>query len=176
MVMFNDLERKIIAIVQGDMPVEKNPYRVIAEQVGTDEETVLSVLRNLNDRGIIRRFGATLRHQKTGYNANAMVAWQVDEGRVEEVGKLMASFAAVSHCYRRNPANHWPYNLYTMVHAMDEASCRSIAASISEKTAVDTYAILFSRKELKKTSMQYFDDDPDFSDDCSDDFSDQSSD
>ncbi len=157
--MFSDLERKIIALVQGDMPIEKYPYRVIAEKVGTDEETVLSVLRNLNDRGIIRRFGATLRHQKTGFTANAMVAWRVDETRVEEVGKLMASFNQVSHCYRRNPSELWPYNLYTMVHATDEASCRAIAANISKKTAVDFYELLFSRKELKKTSMQYFSDD-----------------
>ncbi len=159
--MFSDLERKIIALVQGDMPVEKYPYRVIAEQAGTDEETVLSVLRNLNEEGIIRRFGATLRHQKTGLTANAMVAWRVDEDRVEEVGQLMASFDQVSHCYRRNPAKDWPYNLYTMVHAADESSCREIVATISEKTAVEAYEILFSRKELKKTSMQYFDDDPD---------------
>ncbi|MCD6585835.1 MAG: Lrp/AsnC family transcriptional regulator [Desulfobacteraceae bacterium] len=159
--MFNNLERKIIALVQGDLPVDKYPYRVIAEKVGTDEETVLSVLRDLNDRGIIRRFGATLRHQKTGFTANAMVAWRVDEDRAEEVGKRMASFDQVSHCYRRNPAKDWPYNLYTMVHAADETACRKIVATISEKTAVVDYEILFSRKELKKTSMQYFDDDPD---------------
>ena len=159
--MFNNLERKIIALVQGDLPVEKYPYRVIAEKVGTDEETVLSVLRDLNDRGIIRRFGATLRHQKTGFTANAMVAWRVDEDRAEEVGKQMASFDQVSHCYRRNPAKDWPYNLYTMVHAADETACRKIVATISEKTAVVDYEILFSQKELKKTSMQYFDDDPD---------------
>jgi len=160
--MFSDLERKIIALVQGDMPVEKRPYRVIADKLGVEEEMVLSVLRDLCDRGVIRRFGATLRHQKSGFNANAMVAWCVDEDRVEEIGKLMASFDQVSHCYRRNPAKDWPYNLYTMVHAIDEASCRKITANISKKAAVDTYEILFSRKELKKTSMQYFDDDPDF--------------
>ncbi|MEZ4567572.1 MAG: hypothetical protein R2860_11650 [Desulfobacterales bacterium] len=45
-----------------------------------------------------------------------------------------------------------------MVHAMGEPACRAIAAEIAEKTGVNTYEILFSRKELKKTSMQYFDD------------------
>ena len=160
--MFNDLEKKIIALIQGDMPVEKHPYRIIANKAGTDEKTVLAVIQDLNDRGIIRRFGATLRHQKSGFNANAMVAWRVDEDRVEQVGQLMASFDQVSHCYRRDPAKDWPYNLYTMVHATDESACREIAADISQKTAVNTYEILFSRKELKKTSMQYFDDDTDF--------------
>jgi len=160
--MFNDLEKKIIAFIQGDIPVEKHPYRTIAQTVGTDEQTVLAVIQKLNDKGIIRRFGATLRHQKSGFNANAMVAWCVDEDRVEEVGPLMASFDQVSHCYRRNPAKDWPYNLYTMVHATDEDDCRKIAADISRKTGVDSYEILFSRQELKKTSMQYFDDETDF--------------
>ncbi|MEZ4567573.1 MAG: Lrp/AsnC family transcriptional regulator [Desulfobacterales bacterium] len=90
--MFTDLEKKIIALIQGDMPVEKRPYQVIAETIGTDEKTVLTTVRDLVDRGIIRRFGATLRHQKSGFTANAMVAWQVDEDRVDGVGKIMASF------------------------------------------------------------------------------------
>ncbi|MDA8403380.1 MAG: Lrp/AsnC family transcriptional regulator [Desulfobacteraceae bacterium] len=162
--MFTDLEKKIIALVQGDIPVEHRPYLSIAGKLGVDEETVLSVLKDLCDRGIIRRFGATLRHQKSGFTANAMVAWVVDEDRVNEVGKMMADFDQVSHCYRRDPAPGWPYNFYTMVHATDEAACREIAGRISQKTGVDNYAVLFSRKELKKTSMQYFDDDPDFTD------------
>jgi hypothetical protein len=43
-----------------------------------------------------------------------------------------------------------------MIHAKDEASCREIARKISHETSVNTYKVLFSRKELKKTSMQYF--------------------
>lgn len=161
-IMFTDLEKKIIALIQGDMPVEPRPYQSIAEKIGTDEETVLAVLKDLCGRGIIRRFGATLRHQKSGFTANAMVAWQVPENRVTAVGKRMAACDAVSHCYRRNPAKDWPYNLYTMVHATAEAACREIAEDLARQADVDQYEILFSRKELKKTSMQYFDDDPDF--------------
>lgn len=160
--MFTDLEKKIISLIQGDMPVEPHPYRSIAEKIGTSEATVISILKDLCDRGVIRRFGATLRHQKSGFTANAMIAWQVDEEQVKAVGKKMAACEAVSHCYRRNPAKDWPYNLYTMVHAADEPSCRAIAEDLSRKSGVRTYEILFSRQELKKTSMQYFDDDPDF--------------
>ncbi len=66
------------------------------------------------------------------------------------------SFNQISHCYRRNPTPDWPYNLYTMIHGKDEESCRVIAGQIAEKTSVTSYTILFSRKELKKTSMVYF--------------------
>jgi DNA-binding Lrp family transcriptional regulator len=155
--MPNDVEKKIIAALQGDMPVTPRPYREIGETVGLDEDTVLAVVKDLSDRGVIRRFGATLRHQKSGFTANAMVAWQVAEERVEAVGEQIAAHEAVTHCYRRDPAPDWPYNLYTMVHAPDEAGCREIARRISEETGVDRYTLLFSRRELKKTSMQYFD-------------------
>ena len=120
--------------------------------------------QNLNDlckRGVIRRFGATLRHQKTGFTANAMVAWQVKEDRIEEVGEKMASFHQVSHCYRRDPTDTWPYNLYTMIHANDEQSCRQTARKLAETASIDDYTLLFSQEELKKTSMVYFPSDED---------------
>ncbi len=154
--MISELEKKILSLIQEDIPITKRPYLEMAEKIGISEDVLLENLQALCDRGVIRRYGATLRHQKSGFSANAMVAWEVDEERVDEVGKKMASFRQVSHCYRRNPTQDWPYNLYTMVHARDEASCRSIAKRISDETSVDKYSLLFSRRELKKTSMKYF--------------------
>ena len=154
--MLTDLEKKIIASIQVDMAITERPYLEISEKLGITEETLLESLQRLCDRGFIRRFGATLRHQKTGFTANAMAAWQVDEERVEEVGNRLASFKQVSHCYRRNPTGDWPFNLYTMIHANDEESCRQTARNMSQEAGVENYSLLFSRKELKKTSMVYF--------------------
>jgi DNA-binding Lrp family transcriptional regulator len=159
--MLTELEKKIIASIQEDMPIVDRPYLKISQALGISEENLLESLQSLCNRGFIRRFGATLRHQKTGFTANAMVAWQVDEDRVEDVGNRMAAFKQVSHCYRRNPNNRWPYNLYTMIHANDKESCRQTARRMSQATGVENYALLFSRKELKKTSMVYFPSDED---------------
>ena len=152
--MLSEFEKKIIAATQGDIPVTQRPYRDIAEEIGISEE-------DLCDRGIVRRFGATLRHQKSGITANAMVAWQVDETVVEQAGETLAGFSAVSHCYRRNPAPGWPYNLYTMVHATNEQECLETTRQMAEQAGIEKYTVLFSRRELKKTSMQYFDDEND---------------
>ena len=154
--MLTKLEKKIIASLQEDIAVTAQPYLEIADNLGVSEKALLETLQGLCDRGFIRRYGATLRHQKTGFTANAMAAWQVDEDHIDEVGDKMASFREVSHCYRRNPTNRWPYNLYTMIHASDEAACRQTAQSMSEAASVENYTLLFSRKELKKTSMVYF--------------------
>jgi len=154
--MLTELEKRIIASIQDDIAITERPYLEIAKNLGISQEALLKKLKDLSNRGIIRRYGATIRHQKSGFEANAMAAWEVDEDRIDEVGKTLASFSQVSHCYRRNPTGDWPYNLYTMIHAKDEKSCREIVRKMSDKASVDTYILLFSRKELKKTSMKYF--------------------
>ena len=163
--MLTELEKSVIAAIQGDITVDRRPYRHIADSLGISEEHLLEVLQRLSDRGVIRRFGATIRHQKSGFAANAMGAWEVDEDRIEAVGKIMAGFKQVSHCYRRNPTRDWPYNLYTMIHAKDKAACRETARKMSEKSGVDKFALLFSHRELKKTSMHYFSEDTNNEDD-----------
>lgn len=154
--MLTELEKRIIASIQSDIAVTQRPYLEIAKKLGISEEIFLEKLEDLCDKGVIRRFGATIRHQKSGFEANAMVAWKVDENHIDGAGEKMASFKEVSHCYRRNPTDDWPYNLYTMIHAKDEESCRQIARNISAETSIDNYTLLFSRRELKKTSMKYF--------------------
>ncbi|MDJ0781087.1 MAG: Lrp/AsnC family transcriptional regulator [Desulfosarcinaceae bacterium] len=154
--MLTEIEKRVIASIQGDMPIVEQPYREIAHAIGIREEELLAVLQSLVDRGIMRRFGATLRHQRSGFDANAMTAWQVDEARIEEVGALMAAFPQVSHCYRRDPKPTWPYNLYTMIHGTSEADCIATAREMAAKAGVSTYELLFSKEELKKTSMTYF--------------------
>jgi DNA-binding Lrp family transcriptional regulator len=160
--MLTELEKQVIKAVQEDIPVTRRPFLKMAQNLGISEERFLEVLQNLCDQGIIRRLGATLRHQQSGFTANAMVAWRVDEDRVARVGRIMASFPEVSHCYRRDPKPDWPYNLYTMIHARDEVACLETARKMAQKTGVDTYTLLFSKKELKKTSMKYFALDEDF--------------
>jgi siroheme decarboxylase len=156
--MFTKLEKKIIAMLQADIPVVERPFLEMAGKLGITEDEFLNVVQDLNGRGLIRRFGATLKHQKSGFKANAMVAWKVEEDQVERVGSIMAAFQEITHCYRRNPAPGWPYNLYTMVHAGDKNQCVAIVKNISKATNQTEYEILFSKKELKKISMTYFED------------------
>ncbi|TWI75306.1 AsnC family transcriptional regulator [Desulfobotulus alkaliphilus] len=154
--MLTEIEKKVIAAIQGDIPLEANPYEILAEGLGMEEEAFLGILKSLDEKKLIRRYGATLRHQKSGFSANAMVAWKAPEEKIQEIGETMAGFEAVSHCYRRDPKPGWPYNLYTMVHARSQDSCRDIVGQMAQKTGLSDYSMLFSIRELKKTSMRYF--------------------
>ena len=154
--MIDDLDKQVIRLIQGDLPVTRRPFAILAEKVGIREEEFLKRVNKLKDRGILRRFGATLRHQKAGYGANAMVAWLVPDERIDEVGKKLAQYREVTHCYQRNPQGDWKYNLFSMVHGSDPDQCHKIAARMSDAVGIREYALLFSEKEFKKTSMEYF--------------------
>jgi len=154
--MVDDPDKKIIGLLQDDMPMDPRPFAIMADQVGITEEQFLSMVKSMVDSGIIRRFGATLHHQKAGFSANAMVAWIVPDSKVEEAGRIMAGFREVSHCYQRVTQGDWKYNVYTMIHGNSRDECREIARRISKNTGINEYAVLFSEKEFKKTSMEYF--------------------
>jgi DNA-binding Lrp family transcriptional regulator len=152
----SDLEKAIIRELTGDLQVQSQPFAPIAQHLGITQRELLRIVRQLKDDGSIRRFGATLRHRNTGFSANAMVVWKVPEEKIDPVGRAMASFKEVTHCYHRRPQRDWNYNLFTMVHGTSEEECRQIAQKISRVTAITDYQLLFSRKELKKTTMRYF--------------------
>ena len=136
MALIDDLDKRIIALIQGDLPLDPRPFAVMADQLGITEDEFMERVRSLKKKGVIRRFGATLYHQEAGFGANAMVAWLVPDEQVDEVGKVMADFREVTHCYQRRPQRDWKYNLYTMVHGDNEDACHQIAQRISQKTGM----------------------------------------
>ena len=154
--MVDELDKKIISLLQKDIPVDPQPYKIIADQLGVEEDEVLNKIEAMVKKGVIRRFGATLYHQEAGFSANAMVAWVIPEENVDKIGRVMAGFREVTHCYHRRPQKNWKYSLYTMIHGDTREECYDIAKKMSEKTGMNEYSLLFSEKEFKKTSMEYY--------------------
>ncbi|KIX15852.1 siroheme decarboxylase subunit beta [Dethiosulfatarculus sandiegensis] len=156
--MIAEIDKKIIARLQGDLELTPRPFAAMAKKLGLSEAQVVERIRDLSDKGIMRRFGATLRHQQSGFSANVMVAWQIKPDKTEETGEKLAAYRFVSHCYERETPNpeDFPYNLYTMVHGRSKEECLELVKEMAKAVCAEDYALLFSKKELKKTSMSYF--------------------
>ena len=157
--MLDDLDRRIIRRACGDIGSSAHPFREMAGELGLDETKLLRRLRTYKQRGMLRRFGAILKHQQAGFVANGMSVWNVPDGDVVRVGEQMAAAREVSHCYERPRLPDWPYNLFGMIHGRSEDECRTVAARMAREIGIDDYRVLFSLREFKKTSMVYFDDD-----------------
>ncbi len=154
---YTEKEQAILQCVQSNLSNSLTPYADVAREVGCSEEDVLELLRHMRDEGTIRRFGACIKHQRTGWTHNAMVSWQVDEADAERCGQLAASHKQISHCYYRpSPTADWPYVLYTMVHGRSEEECRAVIGEVQKSTGIENYTVLESIQELKKISMTYF--------------------
>lgn len=155
-IVIDDIDKSIIRHIQGDIPLESRPFATIASEIGITEKELIARIHKLKQKGIIRRFGATLRHQIAGFSANAMIAWDVPDARIDEIGETLSTFKEVTHCYQRPPQKDWHFNLYTMIHADTKERCYQIAKKMAEVVGIKNYVILFSEKEYKKTSMRYF--------------------
>jgi DNA-binding Lrp family transcriptional regulator len=154
--MLSEQDRQIIIELQKGLPLASRPFRLMGERLHLSEETIIKRIAFLKGSGLIRRFGAAVRHRDLGIKANAMVVWDVPGYKTDEAGGIMAGFKEVSHCYQRPRYQGWPYNLFTMVHGRTRDECIRTAEQISIATGIKKYELLFSTAELKKTSMRYF--------------------
>lgn len=154
--MLDKLDKKIIRAMQGDFPLVAEPFKQIAEEVGITEDELIKRLEGYKKSGKLRKMGAVLRHRQIGFAANALCAWVVPKERVEETAQKMAKNPAVSHCYDRTIYPDWPYNVYTMLHGRSREECEKIADELAAENNLTDRIMLYSVKEWKKTSMQYF--------------------
>jgi len=151
----SDIEARVLAILQEGFAGSREPYKQMAERAGMDTGKFLEILKDFKRSGKLRRIGAIVNHIKMGLTGSAMVAWQVESGRIEQVGTILAGFGQVSHAYERQTDDNWPYNIYKMVHGADVREVEDTISKMSRASGVTTYKILITEKELKKAPPRY---------------------
>ena len=150
------IQIQLIKELQEDLPVISTPFGDILARLGLSDSQFFAMLKDLKEKGILRRLCAVVKHQNLGFKANAMGVWNVSSEKIEQVGGKMAQFKAVSHCYQRPTYEDWPYSLFTMVHAKDKDECENILKEISKATGIKEYKSLYSLREFKKKRIKYF--------------------
>jgi len=150
-------ERRLVAAVGAGLPLVPAPYQRVALDLGLSQAEVIAHLAKMLGDGRIRRIGAVVRHRRLGYEANAMVVWDVPDERVAALGPELARDPAVTLCYRRaRSAPEWPYNLYCMVHGR-----RRSRALYDVKRITGLYApgfpraVLFSNRCFAQRAARY---------------------
>ena len=152
----SDLDVAFIKEMQEDLPLISRPFDPMAERLGMTVDELFAYGEKLVERRLMRRYSAVLYHRRAGFNANAMIVWKVPEERAQEVGEIMATSPAVTHCYQRPTYDDWHYSHFTMIHATTKDECESIATDIGEKTGLTDRLLLYSTREYKKTRVRYF--------------------
>ena len=156
-VALSPTDRAVVNELQQDLPLTARPFDQMSARLPMGVDEFLSHCQALIQRGVMRRFSASISHNILGFVANAMGCWKVPADMVETAGRKMATVQEISHCYERKTSPLWPYNLYAMMHAHTKETCESIAGKASAETGLDEngFVLLFSTKEVKKTRVRY---------------------
>jgi len=152
------VQRRLVARLADGLPLVEAPYAALGAAVGLSESAVIETLRAWLAIGVIRRFGAVLRHRALGYAANAMVVWDVPDDLVRDCGLRAAQLAEVTLCYRRTrrmPA--WPFNLYCMLHGTERTVVDAAIERVARDAMLDGYPrqVLFSRRCFTQRGARY---------------------
>jgi len=150
-------DRKLIAATQAGLPLDPDPWGVIAERTGIPRDEVMARLRAMSERGVIRRVGLVPNHYKLGWVANGMSVWDIPDELTDELGRKVGNLPFVTHCYRRPRREpDWPYNLFAMVHGRTRSEVEGKVGRIAMvlKPHARGFEVLYSTRILKKTGMR----------------------
>lgn len=155
----NDLSPKdkaLIEALQRDLPDGLRPLGVLVDRLGLTFDDFIAATARLREMGILRRYAGSFGHQRLGYRAGLMVAWQAAPDQVDSSGRLFAGYAAVSHCYLRTTHMDWPFGLYTMIHGRTATDCQATLDDMRRRSKLDCRHTLSSVREFKKTRVELF--------------------
>ncbi|HEY8304163.1 MAG TPA: Lrp/AsnC family transcriptional regulator [Solirubrobacteraceae bacterium] len=97
----DDLDRRLLNLMQGSFPIEPRPYLRVAELAEIDEAQAMSRVRRLLDERIIRQVTPIFDTRALGYSS-MLVAAKVDPENPHRAAQVVNSHPGVSHNYLRN--------------------------------------------------------------------------
>ncbi len=96
-----ELDRRLLNLMQGRFPIEPRPYRRVAELAGIDEQAAMARVQHLLDQRIIRQVTPIFDTRALGYSS-MLVAAKVDAENPHRAASVINAHPGVSHNYLRN--------------------------------------------------------------------------
>ena len=131
-------ERAVVNAFQGGFPVVERPWESAAAAlsergVAVDAEELLATVRDLDERGVLSRFGALVNAEEIGGTAT-LVAMHAPEDEYEAIAETVNEFREVAHNYERE---HPHLNMWFVVSVAGEASDAPEAGGEAASGAVE---------------------------------------
>ena len=130
--VLGNLERTFINCYQGDFPLVERPFALVAQELGTDEARLISLIQELLASGLLSRFGPLFDAERLG-GRFTLAAMAVPEADFERVAAQLAALPEVAHNYRRDHA----LNMWCVLATSSEALLRQALAHIQDLTGLE---------------------------------------
>jgi DNA-binding Lrp family transcriptional regulator len=96
-----EIDRKLLNLMQGSFPIAPRPFRHVAEAAGVSEQEVMTRVQHLLDKRIIRQLTPIFDTRALGYSS-MLVAAKVDPEHPHRAAQVINEHPGVSHNYLRN--------------------------------------------------------------------------
>jgi DNA-binding Lrp family transcriptional regulator len=100
-VALDELDRRLLNLMQGSFPIAPRPYRHVAEQGSVSEQEVMQRVQRLLEQRIIRQVTPIFDTRALGYSS-MLVAAKVDPEHPHRAAQVINQHPGVSHNYLRN--------------------------------------------------------------------------
>jgi DNA-binding Lrp family transcriptional regulator len=100
-VPLDDLDKRLLNLMQGSFPIARRPYRHVASEAGIAEADVIARVQRLLDERIIRQVTPIFDTRALGYSS-MLVAAKVDPENPWRAANIINEHPGVSHNYLRN--------------------------------------------------------------------------
>jgi siroheme decarboxylase len=97
----DDLDKRLLNLMQGSFPIAERPYQHVAGEAGISEDEVIARVQHLLDERIIRQVTPIFDTRALGYSS-MLVAAKVDPENPWRAANVINEHPGVSHNYLRN--------------------------------------------------------------------------
>jgi DNA-binding Lrp family transcriptional regulator len=153
-VELDENQKLILSKLQRDLDITAQPFAFLCSQT-PETVDVMRIITELTDKGVIRRIAGVVDHRKLGFVANVLFACEVPQNRVIKVGRRLARFRIVSHCYERKTFQNWPYNLFAMIHSKGMDQIQRTVNKFTKDEGIKSFQLLPTAAELKKQTIKH---------------------
>ena len=127
MTVLTDFDKRLLNLLQGNLPVCSRPFARLGEMLQTTEEHVLSRLEELKQEGYLRHIGTFFNSEYLGYRGT-LIALRVAEEHLPSVAQAVNTYAGVTHNYEREGKYNLWFTLLTASSAAEERILSDVAA------------------------------------------------
>ncbi len=107
MIKLDTLDTQLLNLIQGDFPLDPQPFARLAERFETSEAEIIDRLGRMKDGSVIRQISAIFDTKALGYQSS-LVAMAVAPERLEAAAAIVNGHPGVSHNYKRDHSfNLW---------------------------------------------------------------------
>ncbi|AAK80738.1 DNA-binding Lrp family transcriptional regulator [Clostridium acetobutylicum] len=135
---------RILNMLQTEIPLTERPFLEIGKKLNITEETVIQIVKELKNNGLIRRIGGIFDSKNLGYHT-VLCALRVLKENLDEVVKVINRYEGVTHNYERD--NY--YNVWFTITAKSEKEIEEFLEELKDTLKIEEILKLPAEKVFK---------------------------